>query len=106
MTYTAFQRPTIDIIATKLADGARSILVGIHLHKCETTVRLEAGLLNISEALKKRNEVTLGGVWGQVADVASSLPLRSLLNNHFIALKAMGREVVVPIRGCRSHSHR
>lgn len=52
MTYAALQRPTIDVVATELADGARSVLVRIHFYKCKPSVGLETSLLNISEALK------------------------------------------------------
>ena len=106
MTYATLQRAAIDIVATQLTDRHGSVLVGVHLNKGEATVSLESSLNNVSKVLEERNQVVLGGVWGEVADINSGLPGRSLLNNHIVALDTMGREVVMTERGCRSHAHR
>lgn len=104
-TYTALERTTINVIATQLADSHRCVLMGIHLDECEATVRLEAGLNNIAKVLEERYEVVLGGVRSEVTDVACRLPSGSLLDNHVVALDAVGRKVMMTERSGRSHAH-
>lgn len=77
----------------------------VHLDEGEATVSLEAGLDDIPKVLEQGDEVVLGGVGGEVADVAGSLPLGSLLNDHVVALDTVSREVVMPEGGSRSHAH-
>jgi hypothetical protein len=77
----------------------------IHLHECKATIGLETSFKDIAEVLKEGDQVILGGVGGEVAHVASSLPLGSLLSNHIIALNAVGGEVVVSERSSRRHTH-
>lgn len=103
--YAAFERTTINIVAAQLADGHRCVLMRIHLDECETTISLEARLDNVTEVLEERNEVVLGSVRGEVADVACGLPSGSLLDNHVVALDAVGWEVVVTKRSRGSHAH-
>lgn len=67
----------------------------IHLDESETAIRLEASLGDIAEVLEQWNEVVLGGVGSEVANVASSLPLRSLGKNGIVRLDALGGELVV-----------
>ena len=80
--------------------------MGIHLDECETTIRLEARLNNVAEVLEERYEVILCGVRSEVADVACGLPSGSLLDNHIVALDAMGWEVMMTEWSGRSHAHR
>lgn len=79
--------------------------MGVHFDESKATVRLEASLGDISEVLEQRNEVVLGGVRGQVANVASGLPCGSLLNNHLVGVGALGGEAVVAEGSGRSHAH-
>lgn len=80
--------------------------MGIHLDKRKATISLEACLNNVAKVLEERYEVVLGGVRSEVADVTGSLPSRSLLDNHIVALDAVGWEVMVAERCRRSHTHR
>lgn len=77
----------------------------IHLHKCKATVGLEASFKDIAKVLEQWDQVILGGVRGEVAYVASGLPLGSLLGNHVVALNAVGWEVVVSESSSRRHTH-
>lgn len=47
----------------------------------------------------------LGSVGSQVTDVASGLPGWGLVDDHVVAVDAMGREVVVAVRRGRGHAH-
>ena len=105
VTYTALEWATIDIIRIKLADSHSGILVRIHFDECKATIGLETSLQNVSKVLKERHQVILGCIGSQVTDVAGSLPLRSLLNNHIIALDTLSREVVVAERSGGGHAH-
>lgn len=105
VTYAALQRTTVDIVAVQLADCRGSVLMRIHLHECKATVSLETSLKNIAEVLEERNQVVLGSIRSEVADIAGSLPLRSLLSHHVVALDAVSREVVVTERSGGSHAH-
>lgn len=104
-TYAALERTTVDIVAGELADCHGGILVGVHLDESKTTVGLEPSLNNITKLLEQGKQVVLGGVWSQVANVASGLPGGGLGNNHVIALDAVSWEVVMTVGCCRSHSH-
>lgn len=104
-TYAALQRAAIDVVAVKLTNGHSSVLVGVHLDESESTVRLETSLGNISKVLEKRNKIRLRSVGGQVADIASCLPLGSLRVDHIVALHTMGWEVVVSKGGRWCHAH-
>ena len=77
----------------------------VHFDKSETSIGLEARLNHEPEVLEEGNKVILSCVWCKVADVASGLPLGSLLYNHIVALYAMGGEVVVAIGRRWSHAH-
>lgn len=79
--------------------------MGVHLDEGEATVRLEASLGDIAEVLEKRNKVVLSGVWSQVANVASSLPCRGLLDDHLVRVGTLGGEAVVAEGSGRSHAH-
>lgn len=79
--------------------------MGVHLDKGKATVGLEASLGDIAEVLEQRNEVVLGGVRSQVANVASGLPGRSLLNDHLVRVGALGGEAVVAEGSGRGHAH-
>lgn len=104
-TYAAFQGTSIDVKATELTDRHSRVLMAVHLDKSETAIGLKARFDYEPKVLKQGDEVVLSRVWCEVADVASSLPLGCLLNDHIIALDAMGGEVVVAI-GCRwGHAH-
>jgi hypothetical protein len=78
--------------------------VGIHLNEGESAVRLETRLGDIAKVLEQGDQVRLCSIGGQVADIASRLPLRSLLDNHLVAPDAMG-ELVMPKRSGGRHSH-
>lgn len=78
ITYAALQRTTVYVISIKLADSHGSILVSVHLHKGKATIRLEACLCDITKVVEERDKIVLGGVWSKIADIAGSLPLRSL----------------------------
>lgn len=104
-TYAALERTAVDVVAVELANGNGSVLMSVHLDESKSTVALEARLDNIAKVLEKRNEVGLGGVRSQVADVDGRLPLGGLVDNHVVRLHAVGREMVVSIRGGRGHAH-
>ena len=91
----ALQWATVDIIATELADSHGGVLVGVHFDESKAAVRLEASLNNVTEVLEERNKIVLSGVWGKVSDVTGSLPLWSLLDDHVVALNAVGWEVMM-----------
>lgn len=104
-TYAAFQGATIDIETTQLTDGHGGILMGIHLDKGKAAIGLEARFDNITIVLEEWDQVVLGGVRREIANVAGSLPLRCLLHNHIVALNTMGREMMVAEWGGRRHPH-
>lgn len=104
-TYAALQGATIDIVPIKLTNGHSRVLVSVHLDERETTVRLETGLHHITEVLEQGDEVLLGSVWGQVANIACRLPSWGLVDDHVIAVHTVSREVVMTIwrRRCQAH---
>lgn len=63
ITYRAFERTPVDIVARELTDCHGSIFVGIHFDESEAAIGLEARLNNVPEVLEERNKVILGGVW-------------------------------------------
>lgn len=77
----------------------------IHLHECKATIGLKASFKDIAKVLEQGDQIVLSGIRGEVAHVASSLPLGGLLSNHIVALNAVGWEVVVSERSCRRHTH-
>ena len=79
--------------------------MGVHLDESKATVGLEASLGDIAEVLEQRNEIVLGGVGGEVANVASGLPSGSLLDHHLVRVCALGREAVVAEGSGRGHAH-
>jgi hypothetical protein len=79
--------------------------VRVHLDESKAAVRLETGFGDISKVLEERDQVGLRSVGSQVANIARGLPLRSLRNNHVVALDAVGREMVVTEGGRWRHSH-
>jgi len=105
ITYAALERATVDIIRIQLADSHSGILVRIHFDECKATIGLETSLENVSEVLEQRHQVILGSIGSQVTDVAGSLPLRSLLDNHIVALDTLSGEVVVTERSGGGHAH-
>jgi hypothetical protein len=56
----------------------------------ETRLQADRGFAFVK--MDSHENAALGGVGGEVAHVASSLPLGSLLSNHIIALNAVGGE--------------
>lgn len=78
----------------------------IHLDESKSTISLESRLNNVSKVLEQGNQIILGGIWGEVADVASGLPSRGLLDNHVVALDTMSREMMVTKWSSRGHAHR
>lgn len=104
-TYAALERTTIYIVAAQLADCHGGILVGVHLDERKATISLEASLNDIAEVLEQGDKVVLGGVRGEVADIASCLPSWGLLDDHVVALNAVGWEVMVAERSGWSHAH-
>lgn len=105
-TYAALERTTIDVVTVELANGHGSVLVGVHFDKGKTSVGLEARLGYVAKVLEERNQVRLRCVRRQIADVARGLPLRSLCDDHVIALNTMRREMVMAEWGSRRHAHR
>ena len=105
VTYAAFQRPPVHVVSRQLAYGDRSILVAVHLDKRKAPIRLEPSLHHVTEVLKERYQIVLSGVRSQVSDVNGGLPLRSLGDDHVVALDTMCREVVVTVGSGRSHAH-
>ena len=79
--------------------------MGVQFDKRKSPIGLEARLDNVAEVLEQRDEVVLSSVRRQVSDVASCLPRGSLLDNHIIALNAVGREVMMAERSGRCHAH-
>ena len=105
VTYAALERAAVDIVAVQLADGHGCVLMSVHLDEGEATISLEARLDNVAKVLKERDQILLSSVRGQVANVACGLPIGSLVDNHVIAVDAVGREVVVTIGSGRGHAH-
>ena len=80
--------------------------MSVHLEERKATVGLETRLDHVPKVLEKRDEVVLRSVGGKVPHVTGRLPLRSLCDDHFIALDTLSWEVMVAIVGSRrSHSH-
>jgi hypothetical protein len=79
--------------------------VRVHFDKSKSTVRLEARLGDISKVLEEWDQVRLGSIWGQIADVAGRLPLGSLGDDHIVALNTVRGEVVVAERSSGCHAH-
>lgn len=79
--------------------------MGVHLDESKAAVRLEASLGDVAEVLEQRDEIVLGGVGREVANVASGLPSGSLLNHHLVRVCALGGEAVVAERSGRGHAH-
>lgn len=79
--------------------------MSVHLNEGKSAVRLEAGFGDITKVLEKRHKVRLRSVRSEVADVACGLPLRSLCNDHIVALHAMGGEMMVSEGSGRRHTH-
>lgn len=91
-THAALERTAIDLVTAELTDGIGSVLMSIHLDECKTAVRLEASLCDIAKVLEQRHEIVLSCVRSEVTDVASSLPLRSLLDDHLVRLRSLSWE--------------
>ena len=105
-THAALQRSSVDIVTGKLTDSNGGIFVSIHLDEREPAISRESGLNNVAEVLEERNNVILSRVRSEVADVASSLPSRSLSQDHLIALCTLrGKLMMTAERGRRAHSH-
>lgn len=104
-TYATLQRPSIHVVPWELADCHCSILMSVHLDKRKSSVCLKPSLDNVTKVLEQWNKVILGCVRCKITDINGCLPLRRLLDNHVIALNAMGREMVMTIGSSRSHSH-
>ena len=104
-TYTALQRSSIDIVPVELTNGHGGFFVGIHLYERKAPVRLEPCLDDESKIIEKWDQIILGCVRREIADVAGGLPLRSLLNDCLVAASARRRELVVTVWGRRRHSH-
>lgn len=107
-TYAALQWATIDVVAIELTDGHGRVLMSVHLDKGEPAVRLEASLGDVAKVLEERDKILLGRVWGEVADIASCLPSRSLGDDGLIGLNSSSWELVVRLGegSGRSHAHR
>lgn len=104
-TYTAFQGTAVHIVSTQLANCHSSILVVVHFNEREAAVGLKSRFDNKTVILEKWYQVILGGVGGEIADVAGTLPLGCLLNHHVIALHAMRREMMMAKRCGWRHAH-
>lgn len=104
-TYAALQGATVDIIAVELADSHRRILMAVHLDECKSSIGLHTGFDDVAKVLEEGHDVALRGVRGEIANIACSLPLRGLLDNHVVALNAMSREVVMAKWSGWCHSH-
>jgi hypothetical protein len=105
VTHTALQGTSVDVVAVELANGHGGILVRVHFEEGKAPVRLQACFDDIAKVLKDWNQVLLGGVRRQIADIARCLPLRSLGHHHVIALNAMSREMMMAERSGGSHAH-
>lgn len=104
-TYAALQRPAMNVAAAQLADGHCRILVCIHLHERKAAVRLKPSLNDVTKIREKRYKIILVSVWSKISNIASGLPMRSLLYHHVIALDTMGRKMMMT-EGCGGgHSH-
>lgn len=79
--------------------------MSVHLNEGKATVGLEARLDHVAKVLEERDQVVGGGVGGQVSNVAGCLVGRGLIEDHLVALHAVGREVVVAIGSGRGHTH-
>ena len=104
-THAALERTAVDVVAVELADGERGVLVRVHLDEGEAAIGLDPRLDHVAEVLEERHEIVLVRVGRQVPDVTGRLPLRRLLDDHVVALDAVGREMVVTVRRGRGHAH-
>lgn len=104
-TYAALEGTTIDVVAVQLANGHGGILMRVHFDKRESTVGLQTGLNHVAEVLEEWDEIGLRGVRGQVTHIARGLPLWGLLDDHVVALDAVGREMVMTEGRGRRHPH-
>lgn len=104
-SYAALQRTSIDVVSVELADRHGGVLMRIHFDKGKATIRLQAGLKDITKILEERNKIVLRRVGSQVAHIACGLPLRRLLDDHVVALDTVCGEVVVAERRGRGDSH-
>ena len=104
-TYATLERAPIHVVTVQLADGGGGVLVSIHLDEGETAISLEARLEHIAKVLEQGHDVVLGGVGGEIPDVASGLPRRSLVDDHIVAVDAVRGEVVVAEGGGGGHAH-
>ena len=97
----------MNIVTAELADGHCRVLMSIHLNKSKSTIRLKSCFNDISKILKKWNKIVLRSIGSEISNITSSLPLRSLLYNHFVALDTMRREVVMTgaVGSGRCHAH-
>jgi hypothetical protein len=80
--------------------------MGVHLDESKTTISLEASLNHVPEVGEKWDKVILGGIWGEVANIASGLPRWGLLDNHIVTLDTVGWEVMVSEWGGWGHAAR
>lgn len=79
--------------------------MGVHFDEGESAVSLESRFDDEAKVLEQRNDIVGGGVWGQVANVDSGLPARSLRYNNIVAADAVSRELMVAEGSRGSHAH-
>ena len=79
--------------------------MGVHLDKGKASIRLKSSLDDKPEILKERDEIVLSGIGCEISDIAGSLPLWRLLNDHVEALHPVRREVMMSVRRGRRHPH-
>ncbi len=77
-------RPSMDHLSLKLDDGHSGVLVCIQLHKCETAIGLHPYLRKISNRLEERDQIRLGAIRDEVANVDSGVVSGRLLHDSLI----------------------
>jgi hypothetical protein len=104
-TYAALEGTAVHVVSVKLTNGHGGVLMRVHLNESKPAVRLEASFGDISKVLEERDQVGLRSVWSEITNIARGLPLRSLGDDHIVALDSVSRKVVVSERSSGCHSH-
>ena len=101
LTPTTLDRPAMHHLTLQLNDCHSSMLVCIKLNERKATISLHANFGKIADRLEQRNEVCLGAVGYQVANINSGVVRRRLLDNGLV-----GERTTLEIDWCRCSTER